>query len=63
MCLSAMMMGGMGGGGGNFFAPVPQGSRVKSMQSVMWIVLMAHLGLAIALIVIVGWGGVMELLT
>ena len=62
MCLSAMMMGAGGGGGGNFFTNLPAGSKAKLFQSLLWLVLLAHLGLAIALIVLSGFTGVYELI-
>lgn len=62
MCLSAMLMGGMGGGGGNFFSNLPDGTLAKTYRNIMWLVLLVHLGLAIGLIVVAGWTGVYELI-
>ena len=62
MCLSMMMMGGMGGGGGNFMTELPPGSNCKKYQCIMWLVLLMHVGLSIALCFIDTWTGIMQLI-
>ena len=61
MCLSAMMMGA--GGGGDFFTSLPQGTQAKKYQLMMWLILLIHVGLSIALTVLNVWDGIMELIT
>ncbi|CAI2377621.1 unnamed protein product [Moneuplotes crassus] len=60
MCLSAMMMGG--GGGGQFFSELPNQPAAKMYRNLLWVVLLAHLGLAIAFIVVAGTRGIFELI-
>lgn len=62
MCLSAMMMGGMGGGG-DFFTRVPDGSLMKRYQMFMWVVLLVHIALSIWLMFFSTWDGILELIT
>ena len=63
MCLSAMLLGGMGGDQGNFIQPLPPGSQSKKYQGIMWLVLLVHLALSITLMFALSvWTGIMQLI-